>query len=520
MHDSGPRASGPFVEVNCAAIPETLLEAELFGYEAGAFSEAKRAKPGLMETASGGTLFLDEIDSMPLSLQGKLLTALEAKRVRRLGAVREQAVDVKLIAAAQAELREAVEVGRFRADLFHRLAVVVLALPPLRTLGEDILVLARAYLHRYAAAHRVHPKRLSPAAEAWLLGYPWPGNVRELSHLLERITLLEPAEVVDVQAIERLCLSQPASFATMAPGSSPTDDASLDDTARIQQALQQTGGNVLRAARLLGMSRSSLRYRMLRAGIARPQVAEAGAPPPPPPGTTRSRGAPGHGPPPEIIAAGPPAAWEERPVAVLAVDLTFPQGNNSERPSYEPWTVATRWEQAIREKVEGFGGVLVQHAVAPLLGAFGVPTALEQMPQRAVHAALAIRQLVAEAQVGGSGSPVRRCAWRCMWARCARTCRPRSSPAASRRWGRRWPTRSGCSAMRRPAKSAVTARGAVGLRVVCPAATPPGRRNGSARPGRGFHGGGAGAPALPAGATRGPPAESIRRAGPGAGGAA
>ena len=154
-HDSGPRARGPFIEVNCAAIPETLLEAELFGFEAGAFSDAKRAKPGLFEAASGGTLFLDEIDALPLVLQGKLLTALGEKRVRRLGAVAERAVDVKLMAATQVALSAEVMAGRFRADVYYRLAVVVLAIPPLRTRGQDILVLAEHFLHRYATVHGV-----------------------------------------------------------------------------------------------------------------------------------------------------------------------------------------------------------------------------------------------------------------------------------------------------------------------------------------------------------------------------
>src|SRR5215813_3802103 len=146
LHDSGPRARGPFLDVNCVAIPETLLEAELFGVTAGAFTDAKRAKPGLFEAASGGTLFLDEIDALPLVLQGKLLTALETKRVRRLGAVTARTVDVKLIAATNAVLPDYVAAGRFRADLYHRLAVVVLPLPPLRQRGEDITVLAQTFL--------------------------------------------------------------------------------------------------------------------------------------------------------------------------------------------------------------------------------------------------------------------------------------------------------------------------------------------------------------------------------------
>ena len=168
LHDSGPRAAGPFIEVNGAAIPETMLEAELFGFESGAFTDAKRAKPGLFEAASGGTLFLDEIDALPLVLQGKLLTALESKRVRRLGAVTERAVDVKLIAATNAVLPEAVAAGWFRADLYHRLAVVVLTLPPVRERGADIGGLAEVLLQHYTATHGVPSKRLSAEAEAWL----------------------------------------------------------------------------------------------------------------------------------------------------------------------------------------------------------------------------------------------------------------------------------------------------------------------------------------------------------------
>src|SRR5262249_44113178 len=189
MHDSGPRAQGPFRDVNCAAIPETMLEAELFGFEAGAFTDAKRAKPGLFEAAAGGTLFLDEIDALPLALQGKLLTAIETKRVRRVGAGREQAGGVKGLAATQTQLSGCVAAGRFRADLYYRLAVLVLALPPLRDRGEDIVLLAQQFLQQYATAHRFPPRHLTRAAAEWLQRYDWPGNVRELSHLMERVTL-------------------------------------------------------------------------------------------------------------------------------------------------------------------------------------------------------------------------------------------------------------------------------------------------------------------------------------------
>jgi transcriptional regulator with PAS, ATPase and Fis domain len=252
MHDSGPRAAGPFVDVNCAAIPDTLLEAELLGYEAGAFSEAKRAKPGLFEAASGGTLFLDEIDALPVTLQGKLLTALEAKRVRRLGATRAQAIDVKLTAAAQTDLGGAVPARRFRADLYHRLAVVVLTLPPLRARGEDILLLERAYGQRYAAAHRVRPRSLSPGAEAWLRDHPWPGYVRELSHLLERVVLLSPEPIVDAATLARLSLpsAEPPARPAVTPDLAP--DQPLEEAARIRQALEAVGATWCRRPANLG----------------------------------------------------------------------------------------------------------------------------------------------------------------------------------------------------------------------------------------------------------------------------
>ena len=148
IHDSGPRAQGPFVEVNCAAIPDTLLEAELFGFEAGTFTDARRTKPGLMESAAHGTLFLDEIDALPVLLQAKLLSAIEEKRVRRLGAVQSRQLDVKVITATPTDLSVRVAEGRFRPDLYHRLAVVLLEIPPLRERGEDILVLAQHFLRQ------------------------------------------------------------------------------------------------------------------------------------------------------------------------------------------------------------------------------------------------------------------------------------------------------------------------------------------------------------------------------------
>jgi DNA-binding NtrC family response regulator len=259
MHESGPRADGPFIEVNCAAIPETLLEAELFSVEAGAFTDAKRAKAGLFEAASGGTLFLDEIAALPLALQGRMLMAIETKRVRRVGAVVEHPMDVKLIAATQVELSGEVAAGRFRADLYHRLAVVVLA---------------RAYLHQYSAAYGVGPQRLSKAAEAWLLGYHWPGNVRELSHLLERVVLLEAAMVIDPESLARRCLPPPGLAVTDGSGHPPRADATLNEAERLTDALRESGGNLAAAARFLGMSRGGLRYRLHKYGLTRSSLAQ------------------------------------------------------------------------------------------------------------------------------------------------------------------------------------------------------------------------------------------------------
>jgi DNA-binding NtrC family response regulator len=417
IHDSGPRGHGPFIEVNCAAIPETLLEAELFGVEAGAFTDAKRAKPGLFEAASGGTLFLDEIAALPLPLQSKCLRAIEAKRVRRVGAVVEHPLDVKLIAATQVELSGHVEAGRFRADLYHRLAVVVLALPPLRERGEDILVLARAFLQQYGAAYGVGPQRLSKAAEAWLLGYRWPGNVRELSHLLERIVLLEAATVIDPASLARLCLPQPVPAVPVDSMRTPRPDVLLNETERLTDALRQSGGNLAWAARLLGMSRGGLRHRLHKYGLTRPSMQQSsplvgeepggGAPPPPfstPTLTLPRRG--GGEMPSQIIrpqdastgAEEPAAGWEPKPVAVLAIEVTWPEISEAEAGHYEPWTVASRWEQRLTEKVAGFGGVILQGSTSLCLVAFGLPRTLQQLPQPAVQAALAIQHLTAEAR--------------------------------------------------------------------------------------------------------------------------
>jgi two-component system, NtrC family, response regulator AtoC len=421
MHESGPRIEGPFLEVNCAAIPEMPLEAELFGFEAGAFTDAKRPKPGLFEAASGGTLFLDEIDVLPLALQGKMLKAIEEKRVRRVGAIADKPVDIKLTAATHADLSVRVAEGRFRADLYYRLAVVVLEIPPLRERGGDVLVLAQQFLRHYAEGHRVTPKRLSQPAAAWLRQYSWPGNVRELSHMMERVTLLHPGVVVDVQALERLCLPRGQSAVRVAAKSADDEQEPEDEDAKIRQVLHRTEGNVAQAARVLGWSRKTLRYRMQRYGIGRPHREVTSSPP-----IRRAPGrpplhplSPGKGQQGEVVelrssgiaalAQGIPRVevpgWEQKRVAVLAIELTWPAMTTAEGPRYEPWTVTTRWEQRLADRVEGFGGIVLQRTPSLYLVAFGLPQTTEQLPQRAVQAALALRRLVTDVNAAAAGEP-------------------------------------------------------------------------------------------------------------------
>ena len=396
IHDSGPRAQGPFVDVNCAAIPETLLEVELFGFEAGTFTDARRAKPGLLESATHGTLFLDEIDALPLALQSKLLSAMDDKRVRRLGAVASRQLDVKFIAATPTDLSLGVAEGRFRPDLYHRLAVVLLAIPPLRERGEDILVLAQHFVRQYAAAHGLRPKQWSRDAAAWLRGYDWPGNVRELSHLIERVTLLSPEAVVTASTLEQLCLPRPHHAVRSEAAPVWSADAPLDEPARIRQALAQTGGNVVQAARLLRLNRSALRYRMRQYGISRPTLPALTPPHGSRAQTASEPGEVDHGRSTNAERHALTSAWEQKPVVVLTLDVTWREAMDRHASPADPWTLAMRWHQTLAEKIQGFGGCLLQSAPSPLTAVFGLPQTLEQMPQRAVQAALAIRHQLAE----------------------------------------------------------------------------------------------------------------------------
>jgi two-component system, NtrC family, response regulator AtoC len=270
IHYDGPRKDLPFMEINCASIPVQLLEAELFGYERGAFTDAKERKQGLVESAEGGTLFLDEIGELDSATQAKLLKLLEEKLVRRLGGLREQKVNVRVVAATNQNLERMVQEGKFRPDLFFRLRIFHVQLPPLRARGEDILMLARDFLGQQGARYGKPGLRFTAEAEETLLRYSWPGNVRELRNTLEQTVLLSRGTVIEAGQIA-FCrtLSSPASGGSALPAPEdvlrlPESGLNMEQVERtlLSQALENTGWNVTRAARLLGLTRDTLRYRM------------------------------------------------------------------------------------------------------------------------------------------------------------------------------------------------------------------------------------------------------------------
>ena len=270
IHYQSPRASGPFVDINCAAIPPSLLEAELFGYERGAYTDARTAKPGLFEAAEGGTIFLDEIGHMDPGLQVKLLKAIEDKAVRRLGGLRSKAIQARIIAATNRDLEAAIAEGAFRQDLYFRIKVLAIEIPPLRARGEDITLLARHFLDVFAKRYAHPPKTLAADAETALLAYPWPGNVRELAHLMERAVLLHSGLVLKAGDLGFTSATQKAAppVAIGAGGQVEVDFAAggivLDEVERqlILKALQAANWNRGYAAELLGVSRDTLRYRI------------------------------------------------------------------------------------------------------------------------------------------------------------------------------------------------------------------------------------------------------------------
>lgn len=268
VHHHSPRRDRPFVKINCTSIPENLMESELFGYEKGAFTGAAAPKPGKFEQADTGTVFLDEIGDVPPSIQVKLLRVLQERELERLGSNKTRHVDVRVVAATNADLRAALEQGTFREDLYYRLNVVPLNIPPLRERLEDIPFLARHFVQKLAADSGSRVESISDPAIEKLLTYHWPGNVRELENVIERSlvlcsgTRLEPDDI-------RLDMSPRGRNAQAAADSFLPEGVTLDEHEQqiIREALRRAGGNKSQAARLLGLTRNALRYRLTQIGI-------------------------------------------------------------------------------------------------------------------------------------------------------------------------------------------------------------------------------------------------------------
>jgi len=300
IHYRSTRSERPFVAINCSAIPETLIEAELFGHEKGAFTDAKAMKKGLFEMADGGTLFLDEIGELSPLLQAKLLRVLEDQMVRRVGGVRDIQVDVRVIAASNRDLEKEVREGRFRQDLYYRLAIIAIYLPALRERKEDILPLVEFFLAHYNKKFRKNVQGPNEETRRLLLNYDWPGNVRELKNALERAMILEEgnqlraedlpfsvasgrggATAVDTKMGAPIQEAQPAPGKRRLPALSiPEGGTSLEDVehALVELALQQSHGNQIKAAKLLNISRDALRYKMKKFGLSHSEEEEPAAP--------------------------------------------------------------------------------------------------------------------------------------------------------------------------------------------------------------------------------------------------
>jgi PAS domain S-box-containing protein len=273
LHYSSTRRTGPFVVLNCSAIPETLLESELFGREPGAYTDARSQKKGLLEVAHGGTLFLDEIGDLSPSVQAKFLRVLEQQSFRRLGGVQDITVDLRVVAATNRDLSGAVQNGTFRLDLFHRLSVIQIAPPPLRDHPEDIFPLAIHFVQEHNRRYKANIQGISAGAAKILETYHWPGNVRELRNVIERALLLEETNQIQagsIQFVSARTLANPGAHSSEQAGNPPAPvDLSLKNSERalIAQALEKTGGNKTRAATLLGISRDVLRYRMKKLNL-------------------------------------------------------------------------------------------------------------------------------------------------------------------------------------------------------------------------------------------------------------
>jgi two-component system response regulator HydG len=269
LHRRGKRRNGPFVAINCAAMPEALLESELFGHARGAFTDARTARTGLFVEADGGTLLLDEIGDLPLALQPKLLRALQERVVRPVGGSEEIPFDVRLIATTHRDLDTAVEEGRFREDLYFRINVIHIAIPPLRARGTDVLLLAQHFLAHYAAQTGKRVTGLSPAAAERLMAYGWPGNVRELRNCIERAVALTQYEQIVVDDLPEKIQAYRRSHVLVA-SDDPPELVSLEEVERryVSRVMEAVGGNKTLAAQVLGIGRKTLYRKLEQFGAA------------------------------------------------------------------------------------------------------------------------------------------------------------------------------------------------------------------------------------------------------------
>jgi len=373
MHRASARASAAFVDVNCAAIPEHLLEAEMFGFERGAFTDARHAKPGLFQVAHRGTIFLDEIGLLSSRFQAKLLKALEDKSVRRLGATRAEPADAWVICATNEDLAVAVSERRFRADLYHRIGVVTLVLPPLRERKGDILLLAKHFAERARDDYGLPPVTITGDAEAVLTAYQWPGNVRELSNVIERAVVLADSQTLTAAHLDlpRGPMRRPP--APVAEPAMPVPTGATTTREHLERVLTGTRWNITRAAAVLGITRNTMKSRMARLGLREPRPAA----------TRRSGPKVASGPTPIRAEAAPAVYWERKRVTFLRLQVPTVDGVQNGRP--------TRLFEVATDKLQGFGGRITGLGPGTVLAVFGIERS-DEPAVLAGHAALVIQK--------------------------------------------------------------------------------------------------------------------------------
>jgi transcriptional regulator with AAA-type ATPase domain/tetratricopeptide (TPR) repeat protein len=378
IHREGPRAHGPFVDINCAAIPDNLLEAELFGFERGAFTDARRAKPGLFQTAHRGTIFLDEVGLLPETMQAKLLKVIEDQAVRRLGGTTSEPVDIAIISASNVDLALAATGRRFRQDLFHRLAVLTIELPPLRERGRDVVLLANHFLRRACTEYGLSPKRLTAPAEERLLLYPWPGNIRELGNVIERVALLIEDDEVGAEHLELPDARDQAPAERVTTAAPTLADAMRD---HLLSALEHSRWNISKTAASLGISRNTVRARIERFGLnpdlLGPRAMRAPVSTPRSPRREHAEPAP-------AAAAHLSVRWEQRRITFLRA-MVIKVADDVELLK------STRALDTLMEKARSFGGQIEELGPRGIGAVFGLEP-VEDAPRRAAHAAMAIQK--------------------------------------------------------------------------------------------------------------------------------